>query len=169
MRHGESERCVGRCRALGLVAAMAPCVVLGACTTVTGTAKVGEDAPAASARQHPTLEGIPIPSGFTLVADETHASNSGRLRYADCDFVGKADPASVFTFYKEYMPSAGFTLRQWRFDRGEYIMDFDSTNEQSTVRIKRSKFKTDLRIDVRPTPKGSAERDTDTPVRRPKP
>ena len=168
MRHGESERCVGRCRALGLVAAMAPCVVLGACASTT-TTNVGETGTSASARQHPTLENIPIPSGFTLVADRSHASNSGRLRYANCEFVGKTDPANVFSFYREYMPSAGFTLRQWRYDRGEYVLDFDSTDEQSTVRIKRQKFKTDLRIDVRPTPKGSAERDTQTPIRRPKP
>ncbi|MFH1746701.1 MAG: hypothetical protein ABIG44_06605 [Planctomycetota bacterium] len=152
-----------------LLATLALCLTLGACassSTVSGPRATEREA-SASAVQHPMLVGIPLPSGFQMVEDRSYGRMSGQLRYASCEFEGNLSPTSVNRFYKEYMSSAGFTLRQERFDRGLYVMDFDSSAEQSTVRIARRKFKTVLTIDVGPTPKGSAERDASPPIRRP--
>ncbi|MGD8454538.1 MAG: hypothetical protein PVJ57_22215 [Phycisphaerae bacterium] len=149
------------------LAALTAGTLLGACTSSSGTIGPGASGTTASAMQHPMLEGIPIPSGFSLVDDRSFGWKTGTLRTANCEFAGSTGVAEVNRFYREYMPSAGFTLRQERFDRGEYVMEFDSTNERSTVRIRRESFKTILIVDVSPTPRGSAERDVKPPTRRP--
>jgi hypothetical protein len=132
------------------------------CTTTTQSGTTGSarrvEAPA-RAVQHPTLSGIPLPTGFELVEDRSFLYSSGQVRHASCEFVGGAQPTDVSRFYKEHMASAGFTLRQERFDRGEYVLDFDGNSERSEVRIRRTGFKTSVIINVSPTPKGPVERD----------
>ena len=160
--HGERGLTI-RC----LLAALAVGLPLGACTSSFGGAGAAEHRPSASAVQHPMLENIPLPVGFQMVEQHSYGRSSGQLRYASCEFEGRLDPAAVNRFYKEYMPAAGFTLRQERFNRGQYVMEFDSTAEESTVRIERRRFKTALIIDINPTPKGSAQRDPQPPLRQP--
>jgi len=147
------------------------CAGLTACNGTTSTVSSGGSSGrtelAGSAVEHPGLENIPIPAGFQLVDDRSFSSQSGQLRHANYEFRGDTPPARVSRFYEEYMPSAGFTLRQKRFDRGEYVLDFDSSSECSTVRIKRDKFRTVLTVNVSPRPKGAIERDTTGPANRP--
>ena len=99
--------------------------------------------------------------------DRSFGWSSGQLRHANYVFSGDTAPARVGRFFEEYMPSAGFILRQKRFDRGEYVLEFESNAERSAVRIKRIKFKTELIIDVSPRAKGTVEREMNPPKRRP--
>ena len=167
MNHGVVRRFWCSRWPLAGLAALAMCLPLGACATTSSTATASGDGRSASAMQHPTLEGIPIPAGFELVGDRSFHHASGRLRYANCEFQGDGDPAAVERFYRKHMPSAGFTLRQTSSGRGEYVLEFDSSNERSTVRARRDKFKTILIVTVSPTPKGSVEREANPPLRNP--
>lgn len=118
-----------------------------------------------AAVEHPSLEGIPLPIGFQLVDDRSIGWSSGQLRHASYVFSGNVAPARVSRFFEEYMPSAGFTLRYKRFDRGVYVLEFESSTERSTVRTKRHKFKTELIIDLSPRSKGAVEREP-SPIKR---
>lgn len=114
-------------------------------------------APSASPMQHPLLENIPIPHGFETVDDQSVGRASGKLRVAQFTFTGDTDRAAVNRFFREYMPSAGFTLKERRFDRGIYDMRFESDAEACNIRIKREKMKTVVVIDVGPLPQGETE------------
>jgi hypothetical protein len=120
-----------------------------------------------AAVEHPALPNIPLPPGFKMVGERSMVRESGQSRYASCEYVGDESPDAVFRFYKEYMPSAGFKLRQWGLNRGIYTMEFAGSREQSTIRTLRDKFKTVLIIEVSPAPKGPVEGDGPTAVRRP--
>lgn len=120
----------------------------------------------ATAVQHPLLQNIPLPAGFRLIQERSVASLAGSTRVAKCEFQGGLSPDDVARFYESLMPTARFTLGPKSFDNGEYTMRFDSESEECTLRIKRAGSKTVLIVDVRPLAKGSAERDTQPPVRR---
>lgn len=162
-----NHKALGRGWKLMPLVALLVCALVGACVSSTITTSPGGAGPTASAVQHPTLEGIPIPAGFKLVEQRSFGRSSGQLRYASCEFRGDTDPATVKRFYEQHMPSAGFTLRDWSFGLGEYLLRFDSSSERSTVRAKRDRLKTVLVIDISPTPKGTAQREPKSPVRRP--
>ncbi|MCA9243876.1 MAG: hypothetical protein KDA32_07990 [Phycisphaerales bacterium] len=121
--------------------------------------------PSASAVQHPTLEGVPIPSGFRLVDDRSVAASSGPLRVVKYEFAGPTDASRVNRFYRDYMPAGGWTLRREAFDRGEQEMRFTSTAEECTVRIGKDGRQTIVRIDVIPLPRGTAQREARPPLR----
>jgi hypothetical protein len=150
----------------GRWAALLTCLPLGACASSGGGSQAGSG-PAVAPMQHPMLEGLPIPNGFELVPERSFYSSSGQLRYAACEYRGATDPLSVSRFYREYMPSAGFTFRQESFIGGEHLLAFDSNTEQTTIRVKRDVAKTVLVIQINPTPKGSAEREVKPPAKKP--
>lgn len=168
MSDQQKSRCARRHIALCGLMCGSLIAALG-CQSNQGTAGASYDASGAglSAMQHPTLEGIPVPARFQLVADRSYCKQIGALRLANCTFDGKTDAASVFEFYKANMPSAGFTLRQWNFERGEYIAWYESHTEHCTIRIRREGYRTSVIVDVSPLPTGSAERDVRSPGRRP--
>lgn len=113
-----------------------------------------------SPRQHALLQGIPIPAGFQLVPERTVARKSGQLRVALCEFEGGTDADGVVRFYLDYMPSARFVLKKEDFVHGEHQMRFESDSEECAIRVKPSRSKTILVIDLGPLAKGTAERET---------
>jgi hypothetical protein len=167
MESAAVRRTLRPCCALGWLAALLAGGLPGGCASSSGVgSEAGSDAPS-TAMQHPTLEGIPVPAGFSLVPERSFGWKSGDLRTANCEFTGSLDPASVTSFYRQNMPAAGFTLQQERFDRGEYILEFAGRTERSTVRTRRENFKTVLVIDVSPTPHGSVQPELKPPGGRP--
>lgn len=142
--------------------------ILG-CAQFTGTVNTGsgDGGLTASAVRDPVLQDIPKPAGFTLSADKSVAISSGRFRQAKCEYTGPLATDSVKRFYEEYMPSAGFELRQWGLDRGEYSMRFESASEVCTVRTRPEKRTTVLVVELVPKPQGGTERDSNPPMRRP--
>lgn len=140
------------------LAALALGVGLSGCVSASvGTQ--AQEKPSIQAVQHPMLGGFPVPAGFELVEDRSYAKNVGELRLATCEFAGKADLPAVSRFYREYMPSAGFTLRQDALMRGEHIMSFDSRDERCTLRFRRERLRTILMVDISPAPRGAVERE----------
>ncbi len=110
------------------------------------------------AMEHPMLPGLPVPPGFALDDKRSSGWTNGELRQANCTFTGDLAATTVNAFYKEHMPDAGFTLRQERFEAGEYVLDFDGKSEFSTVRVKRERTRTVLKVDVTPAQAGGEGR-----------
>ncbi len=138
-----------------------------ALSALVGCTAGNDPGPTASPRQHPTLEGVPLPSGFRLVDDHSVGRASGPIRVGKFEFVGDTERAAVARFYKEYMPSGGWKLLQEEFDRGVYDLQFESQAEECRVRIKpEAARRTSIVVSIGPRPKGSAERDAPIPVRR---
>lgn len=152
-----------RARLGGSFATMLGLILTVGCATTSVSSTSDTQSPmaehAAGAVEHPLLVGIPLPSGFRVVPEHTVQVISGKVRLANCEFEGSKDPGAVTRFYKEYMPSAGFSLRQERYVRGEYVLEFDSSSERCTVRVRGSRFKTTLNVDIGPTPKGAVEQE----------
>jgi hypothetical protein len=123
----------------------------------------GNTAPAPPAMQHPRLQGFPIPPGFALIDKKSRAEKSGDMRYAHCEFTGGLSIAELDRFYRKVMPEAGFTLHNERLDQGDYLLEFESAKETSTVSFKESRGKTLLVVTVNPTSAGPAARPSQKP------
>lgn len=117
-------------------------------------------APTVSAVQHPTLENIPFPSGSRLVDEQSFGVSSGRTRVGKFEFRTSLDRGTVSRFYKEMMPTAGFSLKKEDFDRGIYDMRFESASEECMVRLKPlNQRETTIVVHVLPLARGTAERE----------
>jgi hypothetical protein len=146
----------------GLMTGLAMC----GCESGGGSGPAVAQGPPASPVQHTMLQNIPLPVGFRMVPERSVARESGQFRVAQCEFEGATSPDAVTRFYVEYMPTAKFTLRQKRFDNGEYLLRFESDAEECNVRVRPSKSQTILVIDIGPLAKGSAERESQPPLPR---
>jgi hypothetical protein len=153
------------------LAALLALVALPACDSMLGQGGSVEERPTASAVRDPVLQDVPKPAGFMLVDDRSFAFSSGKIRIARCEYVGATDRSAVKQFYEEYMPSAGFDLRQWSLDNGMYNLRFESTGEVCTVRIHpkdwSTKGSTGLVVEIGPKPQGPTEHEAQPPMRRP--
>jgi len=140
----------------GWPAVAAAGLILGAALSVGcestggGMAQAPPGGPPSSPVQHPLLENIPLPVGFQMVPERSVARQMGELRLAQCEFEGPTRADAVVRFYVEYLPTAKFTLRQQRFDNGEYSLRFESDKEECNVRVRGKGPKTVLVIDIAP-------------------
>lgn len=168
MRYRRADGRTGRIATQGLVAlGLALTLVLApACDSTSGGQM--SDRPTASAVRDPVLQDIPKPSGFKLVQDQSLAISAGRMRLVKCQYSGSLDSSRVKRFYEEYMPSAGFELKRWSLDQGEYLLRFESEAEVCIVKARSSGWnKTIVTVEIEPLSKGAAERDAKPPRRRP--
>ena len=163
-------RCIGR---WGLVtlASVGWAVVMPhllGCAGMGGNENM-ERQPAASAVRDPVLSDMPKPSGFRLDAERSVAIASGKLRLAKCIYIGSSSASTIKSFYGEYMPSAGFELRNWSLDGGTYKMNFESGREECTILIRpRDWNQTEVSVEVIPKAQGTTDRETPPPTRRPR-
>ena len=138
--------------------AVAVAVVAAGCTSHSGgfnSSAAREPASAGAAVQHPTLEGIPLPAGFRLVDDRSFGVSTGPMRVGRFEFRGNVERTTVASFFKQYMPSGGWTLRKEDFDRGVYELRFESSSEECTIRLRAEGRATIIGVQVSPIP-GSA-------------
>ncbi len=160
-----SYRLLAGTLAVGLL--LAP---LTACDSMGGTTSSGQRAEraTASAVRDPVLQDIPKPAGFMLVDDRTFGVFSGQDRIARCVYSGTTDRTAVKRFYEEYMPSAGFELREWTVDQGRFDLRFESGAEVCNVLVYRGSGRnTTLVVQIKPKPRGSTQHDSQPPMRRP--
>jgi len=128
----------------------------------------GADRPTASAVRDPVLRDLPKPAGFALDLDRSIWFASGKYRLARCEYAGGLDRSQVKNFYEEYMPSAGFELRESSLDQGVYVMRFESTAEVCEVRVRPGDWgKSAVVVAILPKAQGATERESKPPVRRP--
>jgi hypothetical protein len=129
-----------------------------------------EQAPAASPVQYSMLEGIPLPSSIRPVPERSVGRSTGQLRVGQYEFESSHSVDQVARFFIENMPTARFTLKEKRFDNGEYSLRFESDAEVCNIRAKPAKMRagrTAIIVDIGPLPKGSAEREVKPAVRPP--
>ena len=137
----------------------AAALVSGGCNSVSMSASAGREPAArlASAVRDPVLQDIPKPAGFQLAADRSIFWQRGRWRMGKCEYEGPTDPTGVKRFYEQYMPSAGFTLRERSLDNGEYKLRFESETEVCVIRIARKRGRTRVLLEIAPQSRGAAE------------
>ena len=149
----------------GLLALAGP---LG-CASGGGRSGHAGERPVAEAVRDPVLEGIPKPAGFVLDEPQSLAITAGRMRLAKCQYTGALHPTEVRRFYEHYMPSAGFTLKRWSLDHGEFNLRFESQSEVCIVRARpRGWNKTELVVELEPRPRGTPVSNERPPARRPR-
>lgn len=105
--------------------------------------------------QHYTLEGIPVPRGFTLVDNQSVGVASGETRVAKMQFRGSGDRGEITRFYRELMAEGGWTLKKQDFDRGIYDLRFTNREEECTVRLHSDWNGVYVTIQVLPLPAGA--------------
>lgn len=137
-------------RQLGAVGVLAGLVALaGGCTSMNDRAP--------SAVQNPMLDDVPLPSGFRLVDDRSVGSTSGKVRIGKYEYSGGLERSEVARFYKEIMPSAGWSLKNESFHHGVSELYFESNAENCVIRVRPESRKTLLVVDVRPLVRGGGE------------
>ncbi len=149
------------------LAALATALTLPGCDS-TSTGGNVSDRPVARAVRDPVLQDIPKPAGFVLDEQQSLAISAGRMRLAKCQYSGGLVPKDVKRFYEEYMPQAGFALRRWSLDHGEFNMRFESDTEVCTVRVRPKGYRSSLVVvELEPKPRGNPINETPAPARRP--
>ena len=146
-------------------------LLIGGCASVTmqSRARSGSRAElASSAVRDPVIRDIPKPAGFQLVSDRSLFWQRGRLRIGKCEYAGSTDATTVKRFYEQYMPSAGFTLREMSLENGVYKLRFESEREVCVIRIARERGRTRVLLEIAPQSRGTAEPPKPAaPLRRP--
>ncbi|MBK8914166.1 MAG: hypothetical protein IPM64_06115 [Phycisphaerales bacterium] len=128
--------------------------ILGVVALLVSGCSVGStvsDGRAGSPVQHPVLQNVPLPNGFELVDDRSRISSNGQIRFAQCEFSGRAERTSVYEFFKNYMPTGGWSLQDERLIGGVYELRYGSATERCDVRISRSGRGTRIDVEVRPS------------------
>ncbi|MGE0480894.1 MAG: hypothetical protein AB7Q17_10535 [Phycisphaerae bacterium] len=119
--------------------------------------------------QHPMLQNVPLPDGFRIVDQRSRGMTTGGQRWAQCEFMGNADRATVVSFFEEYMPTAGWALKEKRFTAGVYDLRFDSARERCDLRVyHQSLNRTKIDVDLRQIPGGAADGEAPTGADRPR-
>ena len=152
---------------LGCAGLLVWAALVSGCDSFGGTQIGGGTAAGSRAVRNPILTDIPMPAGFKLVDDRSMKRASGKHRWANLQFAGPESRDAVYSFYLEYMPSAGFSLRQETFVAGEYRLRFESSAEECVVRVRRERANTVVVLDIGPRPEGSAEREAKPVMPRP--
>jgi hypothetical protein len=160
-RDGRASRVIARGRNVWVLF-LAGAACLAGCGSGGNHAEPGTGA---SAYQHPILENVPLPGGFQLVDDHSVGMNVGRTRVGKFEFRGEMERARVGRFYKEFMPSGGWTLLSEDFDRGVHTMRYESPSEECYVRLRTESRKTIISVQVQPLSRGGAEREARAPSR----
>lgn len=149
------------------------CLLVGGVIAVSLLSAAGCES---SGRNEPTtavrdaaLKDIPKPAGYQLVNERSVLRQSGQIRAGQVEYEGKTPRDALKRFYEEYMPSAGFTLRELSLDRGVYNMRFESDREVCNVRITEQRAgASTVTVEIGPKPEGSTEKPA-VPQRRPRP
>ncbi len=110
-------------------------------------------------RQHPMLEGIPLPSDVRTVRERTVGRATGAVRMGQYEFECGLAPIEVRSFFLENMPGAHFTKKEEHTENGAYTMRFESNTEVCSICAKPKPWssKTALIVDIGPLSKGGAE------------
>lgn len=92
------------------------------------------------ARPVPYLEGVAVPSGFSMVDRNTEDYSSGAGRWARHEYVGWADPEAVRQFYREQMPLQGWNRVTDHNIKGTITLRFERRNEACDIVISPTGF-----------------------------
>ena len=118
-----------------------------------------------SPRSKGYLDGVPVPSGFSLVDKMTEDYESGQQRTARHQYRGFGDEHAVRDFYREQMPLLGWSRVSDQNVKGTVTIRFERKGEACTIQIEPGWVNlTNIRVIVNPFNRTATE-----PPKRPLP
>jgi hypothetical protein len=134
------------------LAVLALSLTLGACSHPSSDVQ----SPLIPAVASPVAD-VPIPAGFSMTGDSTSKVESSGLRFVDHKYVGSDDVLPVVRFYKDQMPTKGWTfVDQNQLVHNEISLHFSKNSEDCTITITPGTFRTHIRAQIDPTGRNAA-------------
>ena len=111
-------------------------LALGA-AVLSGACSASKDSVALlNPRSVPYLDGVAVPAGFTLADKMTEDYESSGQRMARHEYRGNADLHTVRNFYREQMPTLGWTRVSDQSVKGIITIRFEKQDESCVVEIR---------------------------------
>lgn len=140
---------------------------LAALCTVAGSAAVtGCSHSHAAAGTQPALitspnspiADVPIPAGFSMVTSQSISQvvQSSGLRFVDHQYTGGDDVLPVVRFYRDELPSRGWTLVDQDQLKHEITLHFTKNSENLAVSVWSGTLDTHIRIKIDPAGRDAA-------------
>lgn len=77
---------------------------------------------------------LPVPSGFTMLAENSYSFESAGVRVGILKYQGRANPDQVVNFYREQMPMYNWELLNV-VEFGNRLMNFERSSESCIINI----------------------------------
>lgn len=120
-------------RWLGLALAAAAFVsVVAGCQNELRTAPL-------TASRTPFVRDIPVPMSFELVDTISRSYKRAGFRMIEHSYFGYAEPITVYAFYRDEMPRAGWKPLSDQNVQGSYHMSYQKGQETAVVIVKRDR------------------------------
>lgn len=95
----------------------------------------GEDAEALQPHARPPVADLPIPDGFALLDEQSHAFESPGVRFINHTYRGRASKVQLERFYRKHLPARGWEFRNAQMTRGTHTLRFEQDDEVLDVLI----------------------------------
>ena len=136
-------------------------VFAGGCSTLNSVNPFAGKAPIAFKKFR--FDDLPVPSGLSLVPDESFIFETPGTRAGTLVYTGFNKYESTVTFYREKMPDHGWKLVN-SIEKGEASMTFEKPGWSTSIFIRTSYFRTRVSINI--GPRGNSLVEEDIPSRR---
>lgn len=83
----------------------------------------------------PPVADMPIPAGFQLLEEQSHAFESPGVRFIDHTYRGVATKTQLERFYRKHLPARGWEFRNAQMNRGTHTLRFENGDEVLDVLI----------------------------------
>jgi hypothetical protein len=102
---------------------------------------------------------VPIPAGFEMINDESTAKSTAgsNVRFVDHGYKGSDDLLPVVRFYREQMPSKGWTFTEQLQNHKEITLRYTKSAEDCTVVVTPGTFSTHIRVLIDAASQGAAK------------
>jgi hypothetical protein len=111
-----------------------------------------DNAPALILEPNSPIADAPVPVSFNLMVGESssHVVPSSSLRFVDHSYSGTGSQLMVVRFYRDVMPTKGWTFVVQDQAHKEISLKFTKNNEDCIVMVKPTLFHTHIRIKIDP-------------------
>jgi hypothetical protein len=86
-------------------------------------------------QQRSVISDVPVPTGFSLVEEQSRSRSRATWRTVDYLFAGSGEKFAVMRLYEKQMPIHGWTLQDKRFTQGQVMMIYNKDTEQCVITI----------------------------------
>lgn len=92
-----------------------------------------------TASRTPFVRDIPVPMSFELVDTMSRSYRRAGFRMIDHSYFGYAEPITVYAFYRDEMPKAGWRVLSDQNVQGSYHLSFQKGKETAVVVVTRDR------------------------------
>ncbi len=94
---------------------------------------------------------VPIPAGFRMTGDSTSKVEASGLRFVDHKYDGTDDLLPLVKFYKDQMPTKGWSfVDQNQLLHNEIVLHFSKNSEDCMITINPGSFHSHVRVQIDP-------------------